>query len=116
MKNSKDSAQISISKGEQLLDMVHIDDVCRAYIIAAKLLMNDDDIVNKEYGVFTGEAIPLKEIIMNLSRVLNQKFNINIGSKPYKKREVMIPCKTLVKLPSWEHLISLEEGLKRFKS
>jgi nucleoside-diphosphate-sugar epimerase len=41
------------------------------------------------------------------------KLNINWGTKPYGKREVMVPWNKGKKIPGWKPRISLQEGIKK---
>jgi len=63
---------IDISPGEQLLDMVHISDVCSAYLKAYEILIADNEIKHKIYRVYTRNRIMLKEMITLFQTVLHK--------------------------------------------
>jgi len=105
---------IDVSPGEQFLDMVHISDVCSAYLCAYNLLHTNSRIFNKIYGVYTGNRIQLKEMIKMFSEILQQNIRVNIGAKPYKEREVMNPTDKYRRLPNWNPSIMICDGLKLF--
>jgi CDP-3, 6-dideoxy-D-glycero-L-glycero-4-hexulose-4-reductase len=105
---------ISISPGEQLLDLVHISDVCTAYEAAYRVFLSDSSINNEVYGVRTGVTYSLREAILILEKALGKKINADFGFKPYKSREVMKPFDKYNVLPNWEAIINLEEGFKKF--
>ncbi|MEN9918144.1 MAG: hypothetical protein RL662_580 [Bacteroidota bacterium] len=109
---SIDGASIDVSPGEQYLDMVHISDVCSAYLKAYELLVDDQNLENEVFGVFTGNQIQLKEMIKLFEKIAGRKINVNFGGKPYKERELMNPTTKYRKLPNWEAQISLKDGLK----
>ncbi|GAB6011235.1 NAD-dependent epimerase/dehydratase family protein [Viscerimonas tarda] len=111
---SIDGTSLDVSPGEQYLDMVHISDVCSAYLKAYELLLEDTGIQNEIYGVFTGERVRLKDMIKQFEKILGKSVHVNLGGKAYKDREVMNPTTVHKKLPNWEATVSLEEGLKRF--
>ena len=111
-KISQDETTLDISPGEQYLELVHISDVCRAYIKAFDLLMSDNTIKNEIYGICSENRIQLKELIYLFEKVIGKKLNVNIGAKAYKNREVMSPCLIYKKLPDWEVQISLEQGIE----
>lgn len=106
---------IDVSPGGQLLDLIHISDVCTAYEAAFLLMKGDCNIRNKVYGVRTGKLNSLKEAIKILEKCLGKTIKVNFGAKPYKIREVMIPCESYDYLPNWKPYISLEEGFDRFR-
>lgn len=107
--------QLELTPGMQMLDMVHISDVCTAYEAAFELLTNQEDVINDTFGVRTGEMFPLKEIIALFVSQINKPVNLVWGGKPYKNREVMMPCVVYKKLPNWDAKISLTQGLSLFK-
>lgn len=112
---ARDGSSLDISPGDQLLDMVHISDVCTAYLKAYELLSVNDNLKNQIFGVYTGSKITLKAMINTFELILEKSLNVNFGVRSYKEREVMNPCEIYLKLPNWEPLIFIEQGLKRFK-
>ena len=95
--------------------MIHISDVCTAYESAFQLFKIDPTIKNIVYGVRTGQTYTLKEAISLLEIVMGKEIRVEFGGKPYKTREVMLPCQTYQYLPNWKALINLQEGFGRFK-
>ena len=107
---------ISVSPGEQLLDLIHISDVCTAYEAAYNTLASDKFVINETYGVRTGKKRSLREAISVLEMALGKKINVDYGAKPYKNREVMNPCEAYAYLPHWVAKVSLEDGFSRFNN
>lgn len=105
---------LAVSPGEQLLDLIHISDVCTAYEAAYDTLINNQTIVNQTYGVRTGNKCSLREAIAILEKALGKTINVDFGAKPYKNREVMNPCDGYAYLPNWVAGVSLKEGFSRF--
>lgn len=105
----------AVSPGEQLLDLIHISDVCTAYETAFTTLVTDNTIINEIYGVRTGVTHTLKSAITVLEKALGKRINVNYGAKTYKNREVMIPCSSYKYLPNWRAQVTLENGFKKFK-
>lgn len=104
---------IDVSPGEQYLDMVHISDVCSAYLCAYELLKSESRIKNEIYGIYTGNRMRLKDIVSLFSNVSESNINVNWGGRPYKTREIMNPIENYKCLPQWTPAISLREGLKK---
>lgn len=113
-KITKTGESIDISPGEQHLDLVHINDVCNAYLKAYELIKKQKHKSNNIYGVSSGKTIQLKELITLFKSICKENVNINIGNLPYKKREVMFPYRKYNKLPNWNPKIKLEEILDKF--
>lgn len=105
---------IDLSPGEQLLDMVHISDVSRAYEAAYYCLKDDHDIHNGVYGVSSGSLNPLKEIVSLFKSIISREMLLNWGARPYKVREVMKPYQGYKSLPNWKAEINLTDGLTKF--
>ena len=105
---------IAVSSGEQLLDLIHISDVCSAYEAAFMTLIAHPTLFNETYGVRTGKMCSLREAIKKLEIALGKTINVDFGSKPYKEREVMKPCQVYKYLTNWTPEVSLEEGFLRF--
>lgn len=89
---------LNMSLGEQKLDLVHIDKVTDAYIKAYEILKNNLNIKYDSYGVFSGNQKTLREIVKDFEVRTGKKVLINWGARPYRKREVMVPIKTLKKM------------------
>ena len=105
---------IAVSPGEQLLDLIHITDVCTAYEAAYTLLVNNQSLINEIYGVRTGVTYTLKDAIMVLEKSLRKNINADFGVKNYKDREVMHPYDKYNYLPNWKALVTLQDGFSRF--
>lgn len=105
---------LDLSPGEQQLDLVHINDVTKAYERAYYVLKEDDKIRNSVFGVFTGNRKSLKNTVKLFQDICDKNINLNWGGKPYKNREVMEPIITYDKLYGWTPEISLESGFKKY--
>lgn len=103
---------LSLSPGEQKLNLVHVDDVVAAYSIAAQRLLEGRVHGHEVYGVGGGRPISLRQLVTLVEQVSGKKLNIKWGGRPYRKREVMEPASTYPLLPGWVPRWSLEAGLK----
>lgn len=109
-----ENKELSISPGEQILDLVHVDDVIRAFLKAYEYL-NSQNFKYKEYGVGSKKPIQLKELINIFESVNNKKLNIVWGGKNYRRREVMVLWNDYETLPGWKVEICLNDGLQKYK-
>jgi nucleoside-diphosphate-sugar epimerase len=101
-----------MSPGDQLIDLVHIDDVIAAFIIAAERLMSGNVIGQEQYAVSSANPISLKEVVGIYEGAMNVKLPIKWGGLPYRNREVMVPWSGGKALPGWIPSISLANGIK----
>ena len=105
---------LKMSPGGQLIDMVYIDDIIEAFIIAGKLLAACKYDYCDTYGVSSTKPIPLREVVKIFESVAGKKLSIEWGGRPYRAREIMVPWKSYKLLPGWTPKISLQEGIKKF--
>ena len=109
---SKSGDTISMSEGEQMIDLVYIDDVISAYLSAYKNIVQQI-VGHSRYGVATNRPLSLKSLVLEFEQVLGVKVNVNWGKRPYRNREVMVPWLGSQKLLNWEVRVELDEGLIR---
>ncbi|WP_166243656.1 NAD-dependent epimerase/dehydratase family protein [Paenibacillus turpanensis] len=104
---------LDMSPGEQMLDLVYIDDVTEAFYVAALRLMSIENTTNEQFAISTENPIMLRELVELFRSVTGRRVNINWGKRPYRKREVMKPWKTGARLPGWEVKTTLKEGIRK---
>lgn len=110
-KAAKSCEPLDMSAGEQLIDIVHIDDVVDAYLIAAKRLLDGKLTKHEAYAVSSGQPLPLKELVRLYAEVTKQIIPVNWGARPYRYREVMSPWTKGQSLPDWHISKNLIDGL-----
>ncbi|MGE3780901.1 MAG: NAD-dependent epimerase/dehydratase family protein, partial [Pirellulaceae bacterium] len=102
---------VDMSPGEQLIDLVHVDDVVSAYLVAAARLCEGAVSGWESYAVSSGNPLPLREVARIYEQATGVALNIRWGGRPYRSREVMVPWRGEV-LPGWRPTISLACGLR----
>ncbi len=113
-KISETGETLKMSPGGQLIDIVYIDDIIEAFIIAGKLLAACKYDYCDTYGVSSTKPIPLREVVKIFESVSGKKLSIEWGGRPYRAREIMVPWKSYKILPGWSPKVSLQEGIKKF--
>ena len=112
-KLSKTKEPLSMSPGEQLIDIVHVEDVINTYLIAAERLLTDQVGNHELYAVSSGNPISLKELASVYENVTNTKLPIQWGGRPYRDREVMETWTNGEIMPGWKPTITLDAGIKQ---
>ncbi len=102
-----------MSPGDQLLDLVYIDDVVDAFIAAARYLQAGAGAAHEIFALSSGDAVSLREVATRYGRIAGRPLPIRWGSRPYREREVMVPWFLGSPIPGWTPHVSLEEGLRR---
>jgi nucleoside-diphosphate-sugar epimerase len=103
---------LAMSAGEQFINLVHVDDVARAFLVAANRLFSGLVAGHEVYAVSSGNPIPLRELVELCERVGGVPIPVAWGKRPYRQREVMEPWSTGETLPGWFARIGLAEGLR----
>ena len=106
---------IDMSAGEQLIDLVHINDVVDAYLVAAQRLLDDQVTQHEQYAVTSGQPLPLKELVQLYAEVTNQPIVVNWGARQYRDREVMEPWNKGIGILGWRPSIHLTEGIQNME-
>lgn len=112
-KYSKSGETLSMSKGEQIIDISYIKDILNAFETMIENLQDSGikTYNNKNYVVSSNQRMTLKELASLFEKVTQRKLNINWGSRPYRDREVMIPYELGETVPNWEQKYSLEKAI-----
>ena len=113
-KISETGETLKMSPGEQLIDIVYIDDVVEAFILAGKYLAACKYDYCGTYGVSSTKPIPLRKVVEIFEDVAGKKLSIEWGGRPYRAREIMVPWHSYKLLPGWQPKIPLREGIKKF--
>jgi nucleoside-diphosphate-sugar epimerase len=108
---TEQSQLLEMSPGEQYIDLVHVDDVVRAYAIASERLISKKVMVHEAYAVSSGNPMLLKELVKRVELELGVTLQINWGGRPYRDREVMVPW-TGDSLPGWTPTIDMSDAIR----
>lgn len=92
---------LDMSPGEQLIDLIHINDVVRGFVLLIEMLDQGKNI-EREYVLSSNHPIRLKELAGLYEKASGKALHINWGSRKYRTREVMIPWQKGHILPGWE--------------
>jgi CDP-paratose synthetase len=105
---------VKMTKGEQILDFIHIDDVISFFVYIVNELNKFLELPNGEtLYLGTGKGTSIRKLAELLEQKYHQKANIEWGGLPYRNRDVMYavaPIEKLIEL-GWYPKISIEEGL-----
>jgi nucleoside-diphosphate-sugar epimerase len=100
-----------MSPGEQLIELVYVDDVVRAFILAAEALIKTQALGHTRYGVSANKPIRLIDLVREFELVINDTLPIEFGQRPYRPREVMKPWSSHQRVPGWAPETELKVGI-----
>lgn len=101
---------LDMSPGEQLIDLVYIDDVIKAFEVLMSILDNEEEIKN-EYILTSSNYLSLRELVVIYEKSTGIKLNISWGARGYRPREVMQPWRAGTVLPNWSVKMQLKDWL-----
>ena len=102
-----------MSPGEQLIDLVYIDDVIDAFMVASERLLTGKVNYYEDYAVSSGNPIRLRELVKLCEDLIGKKLPIQWGRRAYRTREVMSPWNRGKQIPGWEIKTGLIEGIRK---
>ncbi|WP_287962491.1 NAD-dependent epimerase/dehydratase family protein [Alcanivorax sp.] len=103
---------LALSPGEQKIDLVHVDDVASAYLVAAERLLSRKVTECECYGVYSGKAVSIRELVRFVEEKTGRTLHVCWGGRGYRSREVMEPYYGLNPPPGWSPKHTLEQGLE----
>mgnify|MGYP001809659818 FL=1 len=104
---------LAMSPGEQMIDLVHVDDVIEAFVLAGAGLMGSQGPFHRRHAVSSGRPILLRDLVALWEELLGRSLPIIWGGRPYRTREVMAPWSWGEPLPGWTARIDIKTGLAR---
>ncbi|MDR0682116.1 MAG: NAD(P)-dependent oxidoreductase [Dysgonamonadaceae bacterium] len=108
---------VNFTKGEQILDFIHVDDIADFfYTLLNNLFVFKDLYTQLHLG--TGKGHSLREAGNLMEEVFHKKINAYWGGLPYRQNETMYAIAPIAKnleLLNWRAKISLQQGLDILK-
>jgi len=110
--------QVAFSKGEQILDFIHVDDIADFYLNLLKKI----DLLNEPFEEFhlgTGKGHSIREVAQIMEDVFDKKINANWGGLPYRKFDIMYaiaPVKKNMDVLGWMAKIDMRKGMEIFRA
>ena len=102
---------LQMSPGEQLLDLLHVDDVVHGYEVAADALLSGSLPSSSQYRLSSGSLVRLKDVVELYEKATGHTVNVAWGGRLYRVREVMEPRSPVPVLPGWNPSRSLATWL-----
>lgn len=110
--NTGDTLEMSL--GEQMVDLVHVDDVIDCFIAAGVRLLKGEVSSSESYAVCSGAQLSVKDLVGTIAQLAGKRLNVKWGARQYRHREVMQPWTSGCTLPGWSPRISLAAGLREY--
>lgn len=109
-KMAREGGELKMSPGEQQIDIVHIDDAARAFIMAAERCLRLPAGTQESYAVSSGQPLALRDLVGVFEDAAATRLDIEWGARPYREREVMHTWQGGTPVPGWQPQITLRDG------
>jgi nucleoside-diphosphate-sugar epimerase len=116
MRLAKEGGEIYASPGEQEIDLLHIDDVVRGYLIAGNRCLELVPGRTECFALSGAEPMTVRQLADLIVSLSGTRLAIHWGGRPYRTREVMRPWRSGTPLPDWEPRVRLRDGLSQLLS
>lgn len=115
MKNANSGEVLPMSSGNQIMDIIFIDDVINGFVTLIDLLKNDNHGKYKggSFSLISEERMSLKKLAKIFEEVYGKSLNIDWGALSYREREVMRPATLIKPLRKWTQKVYFREGIKK---
>ena len=108
--SARSGAVLDLSPGEQVLDLLHVDDVVAAFRVAGERLLASEEPLCETY-LLGGTRLTVRDLADCIARATGKPLLAQWGGRPYRPREVMDPVAPGDALPGWTPGVGLEKGL-----
>jgi nucleoside-diphosphate-sugar epimerase len=116
--NLTDSVTLEMSKGDQLIDLVHIEDILSGIQIASQQLIDSDPGFLKSRSLRSDQALTVRSLVELFDdlakKTIGKSLQVTFGTRPERPREIREPWTCTPKLESWYPQVPLTEGLIDF--
>lgn len=103
--------ELEMSSGQQLIDLVHVDDVVRALRLAGERCQGTA-CAGEQFGVSSGDAPSLRGVVELLGDVAGRPVPVRWAARPDRPGEMLEPWDAGPRLPGWQPQVSLAAGLR----
>lgn len=111
---AKKGEGISLSPGNQLMNLIYIDDVVRNFSMT---LSTKDEFFYRRHFMWSEEYISVRNLVESIEAIGKVEIDCLWGERPYAGHEMFKPWHIpMTQMPGFEARVTLEEGLKELWS
>lgn len=110
---ARSGERLEMSPGEQIIDLLHVDDAIDGFIAAAERLLASEAPLMEDY-LLSGTRHSLRDLVVVVEQAVGGNIDVRFGHRPYREREVMRPVEAPVerRLPGWRPRRNLPEEVR----
>lgn len=107
-----DGRPLSMSAGEQLIDLLYVDDAIDAFVAAGDSTATSSP-GHRRYAARAEHRLTLRKLIELFGEIAGRPIAVDWGARPYRRGEIMHPWSGGDLVPGWSPCVSLESGIRR---
>ena len=104
---SRTGEALQMSPGEQLIDLLHVDDVVRALRRAAEAA----DAPWQTWSASSGRPVSLRRLVDEFGAAVGRPVSVDWGAREYREREMFTPWDAGPPVPGWSPEVALADGI-----
>lgn len=101
---------LPLSPGDQLIDLLHIDDVVRGFMRALEISREQHGW--HEFSLGTGRVISIRDLVKIVGDLRGRTLQPAFGERSYRPREMFHAWDAGEILPGWKPRVPLEDGVR----
>ncbi len=107
-------APLPLTPGDQCIDLVHVEDVAEAFVVAAALLLEPPTLTGPAlYSVASGRHRSVRDIVAEMEALLGRPLPVVFGARPHAPGTLMRPGCPAPFPPGWRARRDLADWLGR---
>ncbi len=109
IRSALEQTVLELSPGEQLIDLLHVDDVVEALLECDRTV--DATTPWRDLTVRSHAPVTLRQLAERIADAVGHDPVVRFGARPYRPREMFSPWAMPPDLPGWSPSIPLSKGL-----
>ena len=111
---AKKGEGISLSQGDQLMNLIHVDDAVRNFTNA---MSTQDQFSYRRHFVWQEDYLTVRSLVRSIESIAKVSIDCLWGERPYAGHEMVAPWSIpMTQIPQFESRVSLDQGLQRLWS
>jgi nucleoside-diphosphate-sugar epimerase len=101
---------VELSSGEQIVDLLHVDDAVEALLAVASFLANGPD-SPAQFSAHSDSPVTVRRLVELLGEVTGRTPRVHWNARADRPREMLTPWRFAPRPPGWTPRVALEDGL-----
>jgi len=102
---------VELSSGEQIVDLLHVDDAVEGLLAVASFLAGGDG-SPAQFSAHSDSPITVRRLVELLGDVTGQTLRVRWNARADRPREMLTPWRFARRPPGWTPRVALEDGLR----